>query len=144
MHKVAWHEGVFALALAGTLVLGPWRQVRREDRDEEAVREHGRYLVQHVAMCVQCHTPRDESGALLVGSLFEGGAIPLESPYPEERWAFRAPALAGLPGLSEEDVVRLLTSGIGHEGVPPDPPMPPFRMHESDARAVASYLRSLE
>lgn len=143
MHKVAWHEGVFALALAGTLALGPWRPTQREARDEQAVREHGRYLVEHVAMCVQCHTPRDERGELLVGQLFEGAAIPLESPFPDERWAFRAPALAGLPGLSDEELVRLLTSGVGHDGTRPAPPMPPFRLHEPDARAIASYLRSL-
>src|SRR5215813_7901964 len=26
--------------------------------------QHGEYLVLHVAMCVQCHTPRDDQGQL--------------------------------------------------------------------------------
>src|SRR5262250_32718 len=29
--------------------------------------ERGRYLANDVAMCVQCHSPRDENGALIEG-----------------------------------------------------------------------------
>ena len=33
---------------------------------------HGKYLVLHVAMCVQCHTPRNEQGELgRVDELFD-------------------------------------------------------------------------
>jgi len=105
--------------------------------------DHGRYLVHHVAMCVQCHTPRDARGTLIEGRLLQGASVPIRSPF-VEAWAFRAPWLAGLPGLREEDVVRLLRTGIvPRTGRPPEPPMPPFRMNERDARAVAAYLASL-
>ena len=105
--------------------------------------ERGRYLVHHVAMCVQCHTPRDARGKLLELRLLQGAPVPVSSPFPED-WAFRAPWLAGLPGRSEDDLVHLLRTGIvPRTGRPPDPPMPPFRMTEEDARAVAAYLKSL-
>jgi hypothetical protein len=41
-------------------------------------------------------------------------------------------------------VIRLLTTGIGRNGSPPDPPMPLFRMSTADAEAIVAYLRSLE
>ncbi|MGC4086254.1 MAG: hypothetical protein QM736_30045 [Vicinamibacterales bacterium] len=31
---------------------------------QEASVEHGKYLVEHVARCPECHTPRTESGEL--------------------------------------------------------------------------------
>ena len=103
----------------------------------------GQYLTHDVAMCVQCHSPRDESGVLRPGSEFRGAPIPVASPFPGTRWATAAPNLRGLEGFSDGEVVRLLSDGIGHRGAAPDPPMPPFRMNEGDAKAIVAYLRSL-
>jgi mono/diheme cytochrome c family protein len=95
-------------------------------------------------MCVQCHTPRDARGELLADELFRGARMPVRSPF-DEAWAFRAPALAGLPGgWSADDLVRFLRTGVTPTGRTASPPMPPFRMTEEDARAVAAYLGSLE
>ena len=105
--------------------------------------ERGRYLVEHVALCVECHTPRDERGELVPSRRLQGAAIPVRSPFPAQTWAFRAPHLAGLPGLTDAEAVRLLTEGIAHTGLPPAPPMPRFRMTRGDAEAVVAYLRSL-
>lgn len=105
--------------------------------------ERGKYIVHHVAMCVQCHSPRDDRGNLIEGQLLEGGALPAESKLGAIEFAFRAPALAGLPGYEPEALVRLLTTGLAKRGGQPAPPMPPFRMTEEDARAVATYLDSL-
>src|SRR5690606_36491995 len=62
----------------------------------------GEYLVHHVAMCVQCHSPRDASGQLDRSRLLTGGRIPVRPPWPDQQWAFTAPRIAGLPGRSEE------------------------------------------
>jgi len=107
--------------------------------------EHGRYLATQVAMCVMCHSARDRTGRLIEDQLFRGAPIPVRSPYPTQQWAFRAPSIAGLPGgWTEDDLVRLLTKGRRPDGTQPLPPMPPFRMNESDARAVAAFLLSLQ
>ena len=104
----------------------------------------GEYLVMHVAMCVQCHTPRNEQGELEQSRLLQGAPIPLPSPFPSQTWAFEAPKIAGLPGgWTENDLMRLLQTGKGPRGEAPRPPMPPFRMTEQDAAAVAVYLKSL-
>jgi mono/diheme cytochrome c family protein len=103
----------------------------------------GEYLVSHVAMCVQCHTPRDAKGELDRTRLFRGAPIPLRSPFPNRSWALAAPAIAGLPGWSSEDAGVLLTTGRRPMGYTPKPPMPPFRLSREDADAVIAFLRSV-
>lgn len=105
---------------------------------------HGEYLVRHVAMCVVCHTPKTEQGTLLEQKLLQGGRIPVPSPYRGQQWAFQAPKLAGLPGgWTEESLATFLQTGKTPTGAVVRPPMPPFRMNEEDAHAVAAYLKSL-
>jgi mono/diheme cytochrome c family protein len=105
--------------------------------------EHGRYLVHRVAMCVECHSPRDAQGRLLEGRLLTGGRIPVRSPYPGSDWAFEAPHLAGLPGWDGETVESILVTGRRPGGYDPRHPMPDFRMSREDAKAIVAYLRSL-
>lgn len=106
--------------------------------------QQGEYIVNEVAMCVQCHTPRTESGQIIRQRLLQGAPVPLESPWPGRKWAVRAPHIAGLPGFSDRDMVHLLTTGSRPDGRIPDPPMPPFRLTRQDAEAVVAYLRSLK
>jgi mono/diheme cytochrome c family protein len=106
--------------------------------------ERGRYLTHDVAMCVQCHSPRDEKGEIRRREEFRGASIPFTSPFATRQWAVWAPNLVGLDGFSDETAARLLVEGIDHTGAPPDPPMPPFRMTAEDAKAIIAYLRSLK
>lgn len=103
----------------------------------------GQYLTEQVAMCVQCHSPKDEHGRVIPERRFQGSPIPLDSPFRGQNWAVEAPALAGMAFYTREEAVRLLTEGIARDGEPPRPPMPPFRMNEQDAGAVYDYLASL-
>ncbi|HTM10763.1 MAG TPA: c-type cytochrome [Verrucomicrobiae bacterium] len=107
--------------------------------------QRGEYLVDHVSMCVECHTPRDEEGRLLKNEYLKGAPVPVKPPaYGKTKWALKAPNIAGLPGYSEEEGVRLLTDGISRDGRLLDPPMPQFRLNREDAKAVVSYLKSLK
>jgi len=45
--------------------------------------------------------------------------------------------------LTDDEIVRLLMTGISRTGKPPRPPMPQFRMTRGDAEAVLTYLKSL-
>ena len=103
--------------------------------------EHGKYLATHVAMCVECHSPRDESGNILPGLEFTGASIPVE---PLADWATRAPRNRGLLGYDDRQAMRLLTEGaIARDGGQLKLPMPRFRMTNEDAMDVIAYLRSL-
>ena len=105
----------------------------------------GKYIVDHVAMCIECHTPRNNEGKLLSERYLTGAPIPVSSPpYPNMKWAIKAPAIVGLIGYSRQQGIRLLTEGITSDGRIPDPPMPRFRLTRADAEAVVSYLKSLK
>jgi mono/diheme cytochrome c family protein len=105
----------------------------------------GKYIVEDLAMCVECHTPRDENGKLIRDEYLNGAPVPVKAPpYPQINWAVKAPAIAGLIGYTDEQGVRLLTSGVTRDGRVPNPPMPPFRMSVRDAEAVVAYLKSLQ
>ena len=105
--------------------------------------ERGRYLVERVVMCAECHSSRDAHGNILAEERFKGGPIPVRPPWPNN-WANRAPRIAGLPGYTDDLIVRLLTQGaIDRRGNQLRLPMPRFHMEESDALAVAAYLRSI-
>jgi mono/diheme cytochrome c family protein len=107
--------------------------------------ERGQYLVHHVAMCIYCHTPRSEEGMPDEQRLLQGAPMPIASPFPRQQWAFQTPKIAGLPGgWTEADMVKFLQTGESPTGRQPQPPMPPFRFNEEDAKAVAAYLKSLE
>ncbi|MDH3251540.1 MAG: cytochrome c [Ignavibacteria bacterium] len=106
--------------------------------------ERGRYLANDVAMCVQCHSPRDGNGDLIRSQLFSGAAVPVSAPWLSQPWAEFAPRIASLAQYSDEQALVLLTEGISRTGRPLRAPMPPFRMSPQDARDIISYLRSLE
>lgn len=106
--------------------------------------ERGRYLVEQVAMCADCHTPRDAKGMLDRSRWMHGGPL-FVKPIPKiPDWADTAPALAGLVGYTDAQIVRALTEHISPTGNPLRPPMPGYRMNQADAEAVAAYLRTLK
>jgi mono/diheme cytochrome c family protein len=103
----------------------------------------GKYLVEQVAMCTDCHSPRDQKGQFIREKWLQGSALDFKNTVPMPRWAEVAPPIAGLPGWSEASAVTLLMTGKEPNGETPDPPMPPYRMSKEDATAVVSYLKSL-
>ena len=103
---------------------------------------HGEYIAEHVAMCVECHSPRDESGRIIHGQEFMGASLPINPPA---GWATRAPRNRGLLGYTDDQAMRLLTEGaIGRHNEQLLPPMPRFRMSKADAADVIAFLRSLQ
>jgi mono/diheme cytochrome c family protein len=139
------------IVLVTAIVTGSRAQPKRDasttdanTENKQSSVERGMYIVHHVAMCIYCHTPKDADGELDQQQLVQGAPIPVESPYPRVKWAFQAPKIAGLPGgWTEDDTARFLQTGVTPTGRTPQPPMPPFRMNEEDARAVAAYLKSI-
>jgi mono/diheme cytochrome c family protein len=137
-------KSVLVGVLTVPLLWLPTRQsVEPPDRVATPI-EHGRYIVERVSMCFECHTPRDEHGELKRNDWLLGAPIPVSPPrFDEASWAIRAPRIAGMPGYTEEEGIRLLTRGIDRTGKPLRPPMPPFRLSEADARAVVAYLKAV-
>jgi mono/diheme cytochrome c family protein len=113
------------------------------NRPKEGSIARGKYIVEGVAMCGQCHTPRDAANNPDRSHWLEGASVWLRSAEPVENWPLQAPRLAGNPPGTDEEMVRLLTTGIWRDGRYLRPPMPQFRMNREDAQSVIAYLKSL-
>lgn len=103
----------------------------------------GKYIVEGVARCGQCHTPRDSQGNPDRKHWLQGGAVPFLPAEPDADWPVRVPRIGGTPPADDADMVKLLTTGIWTTGSHLRSPMPQFRMERSDAEAVVAYLKSL-
>ncbi|MFH1572399.1 MAG: cytochrome c [Acidobacteriota bacterium] len=105
--------------------------------------ERGQYLVEEVARCGMCHTPRDQRGGENRSRRLQGGVIWFEPVQRIQDWAYAAPPLAGLPAYTRDEVVRILQTGMTPDGRKLRPPMPPFRLERGEAAAIVAYLKSL-
>jgi mono/diheme cytochrome c family protein len=103
----------------------------------------GQYIVEGVAVCGNCHTPRRPNGELDRSRWLAGASVPYLSAQPTSDWPMVAPRLAGLPPTSNSGMVTLLTTGVWVTGKPLRDPMPHFHMTPADAEAVVAYLKSL-
>lgn len=111
---------------------------------DDGALERGRYLVEQVGMCADCHSPRNERGEFVRSGWLTGAPIAMAPTVPLPAWAEHAPAIAGIPGhYTEAQFVHFLQTGERPDGSPPRPPMPPYRFSRADAEAVAAYLKSL-
>ena len=106
--------------------------------------ERGKYIVESVAMCARCHTPNNQAGEGDRSNWLKGGPLQIRPTYPVANWAVITPRLAGGPPNTEDEFIRLMTTGIARTGAPPRPPMPTFHMTRADAEAVLAYLKSLK
>jgi mono/diheme cytochrome c family protein len=103
----------------------------------------GQYIVEDVAMCGQCHTPRLANGNPDRSRWLAGAPVPYQPSQPTANWPMVAPRIAGQTPTSAEGMVILLTTGIWTDGKPLRDPMPKFHMTKADAEAVVAYLKSL-
>lgn len=104
----------------------------------------GKYLVERVGLCADCHTPRDADGQLIAAESLHGAPIGFRPLHPMP-FAEQAPALAGLPShYTPDQMATFLQTGNRPDGSRPRPPMPPYRFSKEDAWAVVDYLKSLK
>ncbi len=105
----------------------------------------GEYLVNRVAMCGDCHTPRGPKGGLDRERPFQGAALRFGPSDPSDRAGFArcAPAIAGMRFWTKAQSIRFLETGLTPGGAYAKPLMPRFRLARGDAAAMVAYLRSL-
>jgi mono/diheme cytochrome c family protein len=103
----------------------------------------GKYLVEEVARCSECHTPRDAAGNLKEVAWLQGAPIWIRPVAPIPNWADQAPPLAGIPSFTDAQMENVLEKGVGPNGESLRPPMHTYHMHRDDARAIIAYLKSL-
>jgi mono/diheme cytochrome c family protein len=140
----------FSLAICAVLLTGSSRTSIAQDNKTASASgsgageiARGKYIVEDVAMCGTCHTPRNADGSLDMNQWLAGGPVVYLPAQPRSDWPLREPRLAGNPPASNAGMVTLLTTGLWIDGKPLRDPMPKFHMTKADAEAVVAYLRSL-
>lgn len=133
---------LFSSLIVAALVLA-WSCASSDPQARKLAR--GKYLVENVGMCADCHSPRNNKGEHDPARWLQGSVLDFvpTQPMPSSVWADAAPWIAGLPNISEADAVSLLSTGKTTTGATKRAPMPPFRFSPEDAQAVVIYLKTL-
>lgn len=117
----------------------------------EAAVARGRYLAEHVTLCVDCHSERDWtrfSGPVVPGTESLGGAPYVKSFKLPDDVVLPAPSLRPdhLGSWSDGELYRAIINGIGQDGRALFPAHPYFQYRElarSDVGAIIAWLRTL-
>ncbi|HEX7081312.1 MAG TPA: c-type cytochrome [Gammaproteobacteria bacterium] len=122
-------------------------QAAAENPDRAAQLARGKYLVETIAGCGNCHTPHLEDGKLDETMAYAGEFV-IEEPVFTAYAANITPDMeTGIGSWSEEDIVKALREGVRPDGRVLGPPMPFHfynKMSDTDAYAIAAYIKTVE
>jgi hypothetical protein len=133
--------GVAAVALMLVPMLAGQKSKPRPPSAVSVAR--GKYLVEQVGLCGDCHTPRNDKGEPIKEQWLQGATLGFKPIAPVPVWAEKAPKIAGLPGWEKDTAIRYLITGVASNDLPSRPPMPQYRFNVQDAQAIVAYLKSL-
>ncbi|GAL85136.1 cytochrome C [Sporocytophaga myxococcoides] len=148
-------SGVFIL-LIGALTymkvalpnVGPAPEMK-VDMSQERI-ERGKYLANHVSVCMDCHSGRDWNkfaGPMIEGTLGGGGEeFSQIFGFPGAFYAHNISPI-GLGDWTDGEIFRAITSGVSKNGTALFPVMPHpayGKMDEEDIKCIIAYLRTLK
>ena len=107
----------------------------------------GKYLVEEVARCQECHTPRTESGEFNRAQWMKGATLVGVPAAPIAGWHQKSPDLTSTSALwtrwGHDGFSKFLQTAKNPRGGAAGPPMPAYMLKAEDADAIAAYLKSL-
>lgn len=121
----------------------PLKQVKAPPAKD--LRRHGQYLVE-IAHCMECHTPRDEKGQLIMSRLGAGGET-FKGPWGVSVSRNLTPDESGLKHWTDAQIAQTIRTGIRPDGQALKPPMGfgfYSKINDADMKAIVAYLRSLK
>ncbi len=144
-----------ALVIAGALAyiklalpdVGPATEIKIDVTPERI--ERGRYLANHVSVCMDCHSKRDFSkfsGPLTPGTLGMGGDVFDQSVGMPGVFVARNITPEGISGYTDGELFRVITTGVSKDGKAMFPLMPYTyygRMDPDDIHSIIAYVRSI-
>ena len=108
----------------------------------------GKYLVEEVAKCQDCHTPKLQDGTFMKSAALRGTALTMTPVIPVPGWRSQSPDITPQGALwkrwGEEGFSKFLQTGKGPRGNKADAPMPAYTLHADDADAIVAYLKTLQ
>ncbi len=109
--------------------------------------ERGKYLVEEVGRCQECHTPTLPDGSFDRSQWMKGATLVGIPATPIEDWHQKAPDITSTSRLWErwkvDGFVKFLQTGKNPRGGKAGPPMPGYNLKAEDAEAVTAYLKTL-
>lgn len=105
--------------------------------------KYGKYLAD-IGHCMECHTPRNEKGELVLANLGAGGQV-IEGPW--GKTVSRNLTPTGLKDWSDGQIAKAIRDGVDRNGQPYRPPMAYTfykNINDADMSALITYLRSLK
>jgi mono/diheme cytochrome c family protein len=116
-------------------------------QDEKVAR--GKYLVEEVARCQDCHTPHFVgTGELVKGAWMKGATLDYVPVNQPPNWRSKTPDITSASPLwarwGDDGMVKFFETGVNPRGSKPNPPMPAYTLSHDDAVAVAAFLKSLK
>jgi mono/diheme cytochrome c family protein len=127
--------------------VGPAPELKVEITSEKV--ERGKYLANHVMLCIDCHSTRDWNlfaGPIVAGTEGKGGEIfDQKLGFPGK---YVAPNITpiGLRNWSDGEIFRAITAGVSKDGRALFPIMPHHnygQLDRKDVEAVIAYIRGL-
>jgi mono/diheme cytochrome c family protein len=114
---------------------------------QDAVVARGKYLVEEVAKCQECHTARTASGELDKTKWLKGATLDVKPVNEGAKWHSSTPDITSTSALWQrwqmDGLVKFLETGKNPRGNAADRPMPAYQLSHDDATAVVTYLKSL-
>jgi mono/diheme cytochrome c family protein len=109
--------------------------------------ERGKYLVEEVARCQECHTPRTDTGEFNRAQWMKGATLIGVPPAPVAGWHQKSPDITSTSALwtrwGQDGFSKFLQTAKNPRGGKAGPPMPAYTLTAEDADAIAAYLKSL-
>src|SRR5471032_673172 len=109
--------------------------------------ERGKYLVEEVGRCQECHTPKTETGEFDRSKWMKGSTLVGVPSAPVADWHQRSPYLTSTSALwtrwGQDGFSKFLQTAKNPRGDKAGPPMPAYMLKAEDADAMAAYLKSL-
>jgi mono/diheme cytochrome c family protein len=108
--------------------------------------KRGRYLVEGIAACGNCHTPKGPDGNSVPGKHLAGGFEIQEGFGVAVTPNITPHRTTGIGAWSDGEIIRAIREGKGRDGRTLGPPMPYgfYRgLSDTDVKAMVSYLRSV-
>lgn len=117
------------------------------DPKADARLERGKYLVEEVGRCQECHTPLLEDGTFDKTKWMKGATLVGIPAKPIADWHQKSPDITSTSPLWErwkvEGFVTFFKTAKTPRNRPAGPPMPGYTLKAEDAEAVTAYLKSL-
>jgi mono/diheme cytochrome c family protein len=142
MRRVVMRRGLLLVAI-GCVVSATTLTVFGQDSKVE----RGKYLVDEVGRCQECHTPKTETGEFDKSRWMKGATLVGVPSSPVADWHQKSPDITSTSALwtrwGQDGFSKFLQTARNPRGGKAGPPMPAYMLKAEDADAIAAYLKSL-